>query len=178
MRATNVGDSANLTTMDRTSDRELVITRTFNAPPRIVFEAWTNPELVKRWWAPQSRGVSIVSCDADVRVGGRYRYVLRHAQGDFAFAGQYREVTPHSLLVYTENFEPDAQPADDSGAAVITVTFTGRNGGTDLVSHSRFPSKEVLDAVIATGMEGGMRETMDQLAELVASLAQASGRTS
>jgi uncharacterized protein YndB with AHSA1/START domain len=171
MRATDVGDSANATTMDRTSDRELVITRTFNAPPRIVFEAWTNPEFVRRWWAPRSHGVSIVSCDADVRVGGRYRYLLRHAKGDFAFAGQYREVTPHSLLVYTESFEPDAQPADEGGAAVITVTFSERSGRTDLVSHSLFPSKDVLDAVIASGMESGMRETMDQLDGLVASLA-------
>jgi uncharacterized protein YndB with AHSA1/START domain len=167
------GDDAtmNQTTMDRTSDRELVITRTFNAPPRIVFDAWTKAELVRRWWAPKSRSVTIVSCDADVRVGGKYRYVLKHAaHGEFAFSGQYREVTPHSRLIYTEIFEPAGRGADEEGGAIITVTFEERDGKTYLVSHSLFPSKDVLDTVLATGMEGGMRETMDQLDELVPSL--------
>ena len=86
----------NRTFVERSSDRELTITRTFNAPPRIVFDAWTNAELVKRWWAPVSLGVSIVSCEADVRVGGRYRYVLKPATSEaFAFSGTYREVTPY-----------------------------------------------------------------------------------
>ena len=161
----------NQTTMDRTSDRELVITRTFNAPPRIVFDAWTKAELVRRWWAPKSRAVAIASCDADVRVGGKYRYVLRHDDhGQFAFSGKYSEVTPHSRLVYTEIFEPAGQAADDGDGAIITVTFEERDGKTHLVSRSLFPSKDVLDTVLATGMEGGMRETMDQLDELVASL--------
>jgi uncharacterized protein YndB with AHSA1/START domain len=174
MVARNAGESAvakNQTTMDRTSDRELVITRMFNAPPRIVFDAWTRPELVRRWWAPRSRAVSIVSCDAEVRVGGTYRYVLQHADhGEFAFSGKYREVTPPSRLVYTEIFEPAGQAADHTDGAINTVTFEERDGKTYLVSHSLFPSKDVLDTVLATGMEGGMRETMDQLDELVASL--------
>ena len=160
----------NQTTMDR-ADRELVITRTFNAPPRIVFDAWTRAELVRRWWAPKSRNVAIVSCDADVRVGGKYRYVLKHdTHGALAFSGKYREVTPHSRLVYTEIFEPAGQAPDDDNGAIITVTFEERDGKTYLVSHSLFPSKEALDTVLATGMEWGMRETMDQLDELVATL--------
>jgi uncharacterized protein YndB with AHSA1/START domain len=158
--------------MDRTSDREIVITRTFNGPPRIVFDAFTRPEHVRRWWAPKTRNVSIVSIDADLRVGGRYRYVLEHGkQGTFAFSGTYREIAPPSRLVYTEVFEPSAQGGDESGAAVVTVTFEDRGGKTLFVSRSLFPSKEVLDMVLATGMEGGMRETMDQLDELVASIA-------
>jgi len=159
-------------TLERISERELVVTRTFNAPPRIVFDAWTRPELVSRWWVPQSRGVVMVSCEADLRAGGSYRYVFKHDEhGTMAFSGKYREVTPHSRLVHTEMFEPTAQGAEEAGAAVVTVTFEERpSGKTHLVSHSLFPSKEVLDTVIATGMEGGMRESMDQLDELVAAL--------
>ena len=119
--------------------------------------------------APRLHG----NCDADVRVGGSYRYVLRLASGSqFAFSGKYREVTPHSRLVYTEIFEPTASGANPEDAGVIvTVTFEERDGKTDLVSHSLCPSKDVRDAIIASGMEGGMRETMDQLDELVATLA-------
>jgi uncharacterized protein YndB with AHSA1/START domain len=175
MAAANAGSEAapmNQTTMDRTSGRELVITRAFNGPARIVFDAWTRPELVRRWWAPQSRHVVLVSCDADVRTGGWYRYVMRHAtHGDMAFSGKYREVTPHSRLVHTEVFEPTASGSEEEGA-VVTVTFEERGGKTHVVSHSLFPSSEVLDAVIATGMEGGMRESMDQLDALVASLVE------
>jgi len=162
----------NQTTMDRTSGRELVITRAFNGPARIVFDAWTRPELVRRWWAPQSRDVSLVSCDADVRTGGWYRYVMRHGtHGDMAFSGTYREVTPHSRLVHTEVFEPTASGSGEEGA-IVTVTFEERDGKTHVVSHSLFPSADVLDAVIATGMEGGMRESMDQLDAVVASLVE------
>jgi uncharacterized protein YndB with AHSA1/START domain len=155
----------NVTSVERTSDRELVISRTFNGPARIVFDAWTKPELVKRWWAPKSHSVVIVSCDADVRVGGRYRYVLRAAPGEIGFSGTYTEVTPHSRLVYTQCFEP--MPGAE---AIITITFDERGGKTHLVAHELYPSKEALDGAIASGMEHGMRETMDQLDELVASL--------
>jgi uncharacterized protein YndB with AHSA1/START domain len=118
-----------------------------------------------------SRG-SVVSCDADVRVGGSYRYVLRLDTGsEFAFSGTYIEVTPHSRLVYTEIFEPTATGANPGDAEVIvTVTFDEADGKTHLVSRSLCPSKDVRDAIIASGMEHGMRETMDQLDELVASL--------
>ena len=162
----------NYTSMERTSNRELVIERTFNGPARIVFDAWTRPELVRRWWAPKSLGVSIVSCDADVRVGGRYRYVLQPEKADlFAFSGTYTEVTPHTRLVYTTFFEPKGiAPAADDEPAITTVRFEERDGRTRLVSRELYPSKEVLDAVLASGMEHGMRMTMDQLDELVASL--------
>jgi uncharacterized protein YndB with AHSA1/START domain len=164
--------SMNRTSMERTSDRELVIARTFNGPARIVFDAWTRPELVSRWWAPKSLGVSVVSCDADVRVGDSYRYVLQPTKGDaFAFSGKYTEVTPHSRLVYTAFFEPKGfEPVGDAGAAIVTVTFDERDGKTYLVARELYPSKEVLDGALASGMEHGLRVTMDQLDELVASL--------
>jgi uncharacterized protein YndB with AHSA1/START domain len=161
----------NRTSMELKGDREIVIARTFNGPARIVFDAWTKPELVSRWWAPQSRGVSIVSCDADVGVGGHYRYVLRHAGNEFAFSGKYTEVTPHSRLVYTQIFEPTASGANPTDAGIIiTVTFDEHEGKTHLVSHSLCPSKDVRDSILASGMEHGMRETMDQLDELVSAL--------
>jgi uncharacterized protein YndB with AHSA1/START domain len=163
----------NRTTLERTSDREIVVTRAFNGPPHIVFDAWTRPELVSRWWAPKSLGVSIVSCEADVRVGGRYRYVLQTRTSEvFAFSGTYTEVTPHSRLVYTTIFEPTGVAStDESEAAICTITFEAQGAKTHLVSRELYPSKGVLDAVLATGMETGMRVTMDQLDELVASLA-------
>jgi uncharacterized protein YndB with AHSA1/START domain len=163
----------NQTSMERTSDREIVITRTFNGPARIVFDAWTKPEFVSRWWAPKSLGVSIASCDAEVRVGGRYRYVLQPRKGGpLAFSGTYREVTPHSRLIYTTIFEPGAVPGnEEDGAAVVTVTFEEREGKTHLTARELYPSKDVLDGVLASGMEHGMRETMDQLDALVESLA-------
>jgi uncharacterized protein YndB with AHSA1/START domain len=162
----------NATSMELRSDREIVIARTFNGPARIVFEAWTRPELVSRWWAPKSRGVTIVSCDAVVRAGGYYRYVLDvRGRHQIAFSGKYTEVTPPSRLVYTQIFEPAAGGATEGDdELIITVTFDERDGKTLVVSHSLCPSKDVRDAIIASGMEHGMRETMDQLDELVASL--------
>ena len=118
------GAVMNHTTMDLEGDREIVIRRAFNGPARIVFDAWTNPELVRRWWAPKSHRVSVASCEAEVRAGGHYRYVLELASGDrFAFSGRYLEVTPSSRLVYTEIFEP-------AGAAVLVPYFqvAGSNG--------------------------------------------------
>lgn len=160
----------NQTTLELQGDREIVITRTFNGPARIVFDAWTQPELVRRWWAPKSRA-SIVSCEASVHAGGTYRYVLRHKGGDFAFSGRYLEVTAPSRLVYTEVFEPTADgasPGDDE--VIVTVTFDEREGKTHLVSRSLCPSTAVRDAILESGMEHGMRETMDALDELVAAL--------
>jgi uncharacterized protein YndB with AHSA1/START domain len=162
----------NPTTLELEGDREIVITRAFNGPARIVFDAWTRPELVRRWWAPTSLGVAIVSCDADVRAGGRYRYVLRAGAGaEMAFSGMYTEVTPPSRLVHTQIFEPTAAGTspDDEGI-VVTVTFDERDGRTHVVSRTVCPSAAVRDAIIASGMEHGMRETMDLLEALVASL--------
>ncbi len=157
----------NPTTVERRSDRELVVTRTFNAPARIVFDAWTKPELLKRWWAPKSMGVSLFSCEVDVRVGGRYRYVFgRDPKQAVAFSGTYTEVTPPSRLVCTQLFEP----MRDAGEAIVTATFTERDGKTELVLVQVFPSKEILDGTIASGMEKGMRITYEQLEQLVASM--------
>jgi uncharacterized protein YndB with AHSA1/START domain len=145
-------------------ERTLLIRRTFRAPPRLVFEAWTNPELVARWWAPRSRCVEVVSCEADVRVGGTYRYVLRAQGGEpFAFSGTYREIDAPTRLVYTQIFEPMAH----AGAVVVSVAFTERDGLTDLRSEEVYPSKEALEAALAAGMEHGARDTLDQLDELV-----------
>ena len=125
----------NQTSMELKGDREIVIAHTFNASEWIVFDAWTKPELVRRWWAPGSLGVSVVGCDAAVRVGGNYRYVLRLNTGnEFAFSGRYTEVTPHSRLVYTQIFEPTASGAKPGDAELlITVTFDEHNGKTNLV---------------------------------------------
>lgn len=158
----------NQTTLEIVKDDELVITRTFDGPPHIVFDAYTKPEHVRRWWAPKSRGVKLLSCEAEVRVGGAYRYVLQAGEHPpFAFYGTYTEVVAPSRVVYTQFFEPMA----DGGCATITVEFTPQGGKTRMVSRERYPSKEAMDAALASGMEHGMRETMDLLDELVASLA-------
>ena len=152
----------NNTTAERRSERELVITRTFNAPARIVYEAWTTPELLKRWWAPKSSGMTLVSCQADVRAGGRYRFEF--GQGDskrMAFFGKYVEVIPNARLVWTN------EESDDG--AITTLTFEEKGGATLLVMHEVYPSKEALDAVMA-GMEGGMSESFTQLDELLVTL--------
>jgi uncharacterized protein YndB with AHSA1/START domain len=150
----------NRTTVERKSEREIVVTRTFNGPARIVFEAWTKPELLKRWWVPKSIGMSMLSCETDVRTGGRYRFEFSHADWEkpMAFFGRYLEVTPHSRLVWT-NDETD-------GASVTTVTFEEKAGKTLLVVHELYPSKEALDA--NAGMENAMPETFAQLDELLA----------
>ncbi len=147
----------NRTTVERTSDRELVTTRTFDAPPRLVFEAWSRPELFQRWWVPRSMGMSLASCEMDVRTGGRYR--LEFASG-MAFFGTYLEVTPPSRLVWTN---------EESGAdgPVTTVTFEELDGRTLLVLHELYPSKEALDAA-GTGAADVLGETFAQLDELLA----------
>ena len=152
----------NRTTVERKSDRELVVTRTFNGPARIVFEAWTRPDLFKRWWAPKSAGVPLLSCEMDVRVGGGYRVAFGHdASSAMAFFGRYLEVVPPRRLVWT-NDESDA-------GAVTTVTFEENDGKTLLVLHELYPSKEALDEAFI-GMEGGMPEQLEQLDELLVSL--------
>ena len=159
----------NRTTVERKSERELVVTRTFNGPARIVFEAWTKPELLKRWWAPKSTGVSLLSCEADVRVGGSYRFEFGHeASKPMVFFGKYIEVTPHSRLVWSND--------ESDGGSVTTVTFEEKGGKTLLVMHELYPSKEALDGAIA-GMEGGMSESFAQLDELLVTLGASVGRS-
>jgi uncharacterized protein YndB with AHSA1/START domain len=162
----------NRSTVERKSEREMVLTRTFDGPARIVFEAWTKPELLKRWWIPKSMGMSLLSCELDVRVGGKYRFVIGHdASKSMAFYGKYLEVTPPSRLVWTNEESPDG--------AVTTVTFEENGGKTVLVLHERYPSKEALDACLAAGasmMEGGMGETFEQLDELLVTQVASAGR--
>jgi uncharacterized protein YndB with AHSA1/START domain len=153
----------NRTTVERKSERELVVTRTFDGPARIVFEAWTKPALLKRWWAPKSTGVSLLSCEADVRVGGRYRFEFGHAAASkpMAFFGKYLEVTAHARLIWTNDESDDG--------AVTTVTFEEQGNKTLLILHELYPSKDVLDRGIA-GMEGGMTEQFEQLDALLVTL--------
>jgi uncharacterized protein YndB with AHSA1/START domain len=162
----------NRTTVERKSERELVITRTFNGPARLVFEAWTRPELLRLWWAPKSTGISLLSCEADVRVGGRYRFAFVDASGKpmGEFFGTYLEVTPHSRLVWTNEEGGD-------GGAVTTVTFEERGGKTLLVMRDLHPSKEALDATLASGWELGTREALDQLDELAPTLSSDGSRS-
>jgi len=152
----------NPTTAERTSDRELVVRRTVNGPARLVFEAWTKAELFQRWWVPKSYGLTLLSCEMDVRVGGQYRLVFRHGDSTMAFFGTYREVTPPSRLVWTNEEGED-------GETVTTVTFDERDGKTLLVVHDLYPSKDALDAAIASGSTGGMPDQLDQLEEFLAS---------
>jgi uncharacterized protein YndB with AHSA1/START domain len=153
------------TTAERKSERELVVTRTVDAPARIVFEAWTRAELFQRWWVPKSVGLTLLSCDMDVRVGGTYRLVFRHpaAPEPMAFHGTYLEVTTPSRLVWTN------EEAGGSGQ-VTTVTFEEKEAGkTLIVLQELYPSKAVLDEAIASGSTSGdMVETFNQLDEFLA----------
>ena len=156
----------NRTTVERQSEREVVVTRTVNAPARVVFEAWTKAELFARWWVPKSAGLSLLSCKLDVRVGGGYRLEFNvGAPQPVAFFGTYLEVRPHSRLVWT-NDESDDGP-------VTTVTFEEQGGKTLVVMHELHPSKEALDRNI--GSMDGMGETFEQLDELLVNLVRLSG---
>ena len=159
----------NRTTVERKSERELVVTRTVNGPARIVFAAWTKPELFKRWWVPKSMGMSLLSCEMDVRVRGRYRLVFDASPKPMEFFGRYIEVTPHSRLVWTNDEGGDGGP-------VTTVTFEEKGGKTLLVMHELYPSKEALDAA-GTGAADMMGETFTQLDELLVALGASLGRS-
>ena len=149
------------TTVERTSDRELVATRTVDAPARLVFEAWTKPELMMRWWAPASFGITLLSCEIDARTGGSYRFLFGHPASEqpMAFFGRYLEVIPNSRIVWTNDESPDGP--------VATVTFEEKDGKTVLVIHEHYPSKKALDECGAA--EVGCTESLAQLAELLAS---------
>lgn len=152
----------NPTRIERKTDRETIVTRTLNAPARLVFEAWTKAELFQRWWVPKSLGLNLVSCVLDVRVGGQYRLVFRHQGSTMEFFGTYVEVTPHSRLVWTNE-------EGDEGKTVTTVTFEESGGKTTVVVHDRFPSK----AAAESGSTDAMPEALDQLEALLASLGSA-----
>jgi uncharacterized protein YndB with AHSA1/START domain len=150
------------TSVERKSDRELVVTRTFDAPPRLVFKAWSQADLFRRWWVPQGAGMSLVSCDLDVRTGGKYR--LEFAMGDqtMAFFGKYLDVVPDERIVWTNDEE-------DEVGAVTTVTFEDRGGKTLLTFHEIYPSKEALDEAM-TGSAAGLPIQLEQLDELLATI--------
>ena len=138
------GTTKNRTTVEPKSEREIVVTRTFDAPARIVFEAWTKPELFKRWWVPKSAGLKLLSCEMDVRVGGGYRLEFDvGAPKPLAFFGRYLEVTPHSRLVWTND-------EGGEGGAVSTVALEEKGGKTLLVMHELHASKEALDAALGS----------------------------
>ena len=155
------------TTVQRKSDRELVVTRTFDAPAHLVFEAWSRPELFKQWWVPKSFGLNLLSCEMDVRVGGKYRFVFGVGGSTvMEVFGKYIEVTPHSRLVWTNE-------EGDEGGAVTTLTFEEKGGHTLLVKHDLYPSKEALDGELASGGADGLPEQFEQLDELLVTLSAA-----
>jgi uncharacterized protein YndB with AHSA1/START domain len=159
------------TVVERKSDRELVVSRIFNGPARIVFEAWTKPELLRRWWAPKSFGITFISCEADARTGGTYRFVFGHPSSEqpMEFFGRYVEVTPHSRLVWTND-------EGGEGGAVTTVTFEERGADTLVVMHDLYSSKEALDGAIASGSTSGFGEAFEQLDGLLVTLHVGVGR--
>ncbi len=163
------GPVKNRTTVQRPSEREVLVTRTINGPARIVFEAFTKAELFTRWWVPQSMGMTLLSCEMDARVGGGYRLEFDVGSPEpAAFFGSYVEVTPHSRLAWTNE-------EGGEGGPVTTVTFEEEGGKTLVVLHESYPSKEALDAAGA-GAADAMVETFDQLDELLVALGESSGQ--
>ena len=150
------------TTVERISDREIIATRTLAAPVPLVFDAWTKPDLIMRWWAPASFGIAFLSCETDVRTGGGYRYVFSHPDlaEPMAFFGRYIEVAPPSRLVWTNEEAADG--------AVTTVTFDAQEGRTRVVVHDLYPTREALDAAISSGGTGAWPEQFEALEELLA----------
>lgn len=171
-RSTETKPIKHETTGERKSEREFVVTRTFNGPAHVVFSAWTKPELLKRWWALKSCGMSFVSCEADVRTGGTYRFVFSHPSFEqpMAFFGRYVEVNPPSRLVWTND-------EGDENGAVTTVTFEERGGETLVVMHDLYPAKKALDDAIASGSTCGSSEQFEQLDQLLVALEASAGRS-
>jgi len=147
------------TAVERKSDRELVVTRLFDAPPHLVFRAWADPELFRRWWVPKGAGMTLLSCEMDVRTGGKYRLEFAVGGTDtMAFHGKYLAVVPDERIVWTNEEE-------DEGA-VTTVTFEDQGGKTLLTFHELYPSRESLDEAMA-GSAAGLPAQLDQLDELL-----------
>jgi uncharacterized protein YndB with AHSA1/START domain len=161
--------SSQKATVTLPADEQILITREFDAPKDLVYKAFTTPELVKRWWAGK-RG-EVTTAEIDLRVGGTWRYVMV-AQGGFevAFHGEYREIVPNERVVSTEVYEGAPVPDPDAAATLNTATFTESDGRTLLEILVDCPSREVRDAIIDSGMEGGMQEGMDLLEQVAQSL--------
>jgi uncharacterized protein YndB with AHSA1/START domain len=162
------GPVKNRTTVERKSDREVMVTRIINGPPRSVFEAFTKAELLQRWWVPKSMGMALLSCAVDARVGGTYRLVFDAVPEPIAFFGTYVDVQPYARLAWTNE-------EGGEGGPVTTVTFEETGGKTRVVLQERYPSKEALDAA-GTGAADAMVETFDQLDELLVALGERSGQ--
>jgi uncharacterized protein YndB with AHSA1/START domain len=163
MDSTRTTPTESRTTLDRKSERELVITRTINGPARLVYKAWTTAELFKQWWVPKSFGLTLLSCEWDVRVGGEYRLVFRQGDSEVPFFGKFVEVTPHSRLAWTND-------EGGEGGPITTVTFEEQGGKTRIVLHELYSSKEALEAALASGEKSGLDETFDQLEQILTTL--------
>ncbi|HEX7026466.1 MAG TPA: SRPBCC family protein [Gammaproteobacteria bacterium] len=151
----------NHTKVERTSERELVASRIINGPSNLVFEAWTNPELFKKWWVPKSAPITLVSCEMDIRTGGKYRLRFSMGSQSMEFFGKYLEVTPHSRLVWTN------EEGGEDAAVITTVTFEEIDGTTLVTVHDLYPSKEALDDAIATESTGALPEQLEQLDQFI-----------
>jgi uncharacterized protein YndB with AHSA1/START domain len=159
--------SSGTATVSLPTDEQILITREFDAPRHLVWEAWTNPELVKRWWHANRGEVTVA--EIDLRVGGTWRYVSVTEGGmEVAFHGEYREIVPNEKLVYTEIFE--GVPTDAADAAVNTLTLTEQGGRTFMVAITDLPNRETRDSILETGMEAGMQDAYDLLEGVAASL--------
>ena len=161
----SAGSAKNRTSVERKGDRELLITRTFDAPPSVVFRAWSRPELFQRWWVPKSAsGVALVSCDMDVRTGGKYRLEFGAGGSDtMAFYGKYLEVVPDERIVWTND--------EGEEGAITTVTFEDRGGKTLLNFHEIYPSKEALEEALQ-GSAAGLPDQLEQLGQLLSSIGE------
>lgn len=155
----------NRATVERRSERELVVSRTINGPAHLVFEAWTRPELFQRWWVPKSAPISLLACELDVRVGGKYRLMfgINGTDQQMEFFGRYLEVSPPARIVWTND-------EGDEGGAITTVTFEEKDGRTRVIVHDLYPSKEALEEAIASGSTEGMPEQLEALEALISSL--------
>jgi uncharacterized protein YndB with AHSA1/START domain len=150
------------------SEQEVRMTRLFNAPRELVFEVMSQPEHVKQWWGQLGEGYSVPVCEIDLRVGGKWRFVNRHPQGEVCFYGEYREISPPGRIVFTEIFEqyPDV-------VSVVTTELTQEGKKTRMTATVKYPSQEVRDLVLGTGMEHGAGISYDRLEDLVHELQRA-----
>jgi uncharacterized protein YndB with AHSA1/START domain len=154
----------NATSVERKGDRELVVTRTFDAPPRIVFKAWSDPELFRKWWVPKGAPMTLLSCDMDVRTGGKYRLEFGAGDQSMEFFGKYLDVVPDGRIVWTND------ESDEEGA-VTTVTFEDQGGQTLLTFHELYATREALEEAM-TGAAAGLPGQLDQLDELLSTISE------
>jgi uncharacterized protein YndB with AHSA1/START domain len=163
-QTTNHPVAGNRTSVERKGDRELVVTRTFDAPPRIVFKVWSDPDLFREWWVPKGAPMKLVGCDMDVRTGGKYRLEFEAGGQTMAFYGKYLDVVPGERIVWTND------EGDEEGA-VTTVTFEDQGGRTLLTYHELYPTAEALEEAMQ-GSAAGLPTQLDQLDELLSTLGE------